>query len=177
MCAGELEAAGAEAATAAELAKARAATVAALEDDLLAAQGAGTGPGSSGGPRMRQAAATEAAGMPALANGGTASAAEVAALLAEEGDGGEEGPGPGQRSMVSVICAQRDRLKARVAAAEEERAQVRGSFCPVTACCAPQETPNTCPAGLGAAGRREMSHPAPVPVRWRACGDAPMHGS
>ncbi|BDA49351.1 Protein CASP [Coccomyxa sp. Obi] len=105
MFAREAEAAGARAAEAeAEVAAGRS-VIQRLEDDLLAAQ--------------REALAKSGSG---VAN--SSSFAEL---------GGEEGPleaasnggsGGGERTMIGVICAQRDRLKARVAQLEEDNSRV-----------------------------------------------------
>ncbi|KAK9917963.1 hypothetical protein WJX75_000085 [Coccomyxa subellipsoidea] len=103
--AGEAEAAGARAGEAeAELATNRL-VIERLEEDLLAAQ-RGALPKSGSG------------------------VAEANGALDLSGDGGFEGAASenggtgGERTMIGVICAQRDRLKARVAQLEEEYARV-----------------------------------------------------
>lgn len=88
-----------------------------LEEDLLAAQQGGRNPGSG---------AAEASSGLGFGGGGGGGFLEAAAADAngDDGSGGGGGDG-GHRTMIGVICAQRDRLKTRVGQLEEENARVR----------------------------------------------------
>ncbi|CAL8464232.1 g3767 [Coccomyxa elongata] len=104
--AGEAEAAGARAAEAEAEAAAGRLVVQRLEDDLLAAQ--------------REALAKPSSGL-ADASGFLELGGEEGPLEAAAANGGGGG---GERTMIGVICAQRDRLKTRMAQLEEDNSRV-----------------------------------------------------
>lgn len=85
-----------------------------LEEDLAAASGGGSG----GGAKAQRSSSVGAS------VGGDITCVLSAAAAASEDDGGGEGGGDdaaasGERSMVEVLCAQRDRLRDRAARLEE----------------------------------------------------------
>ncbi len=90
-----------------------------LEDDLAAASGGGSGGGAK---------AQRSSSVGASVGGDITCVLSAAAAASENGGGGGGGGGeggcddaaaPGERSMVEVLCAQRDRLRDRAARLEE----------------------------------------------------------
>lgn len=108
--AGEAEAARTRAAEAEAEAAAGRLVIQRLEDDLLAAQREALAKSSSG--------LADTSAFPEL--GGEEGPPEAAAA---------NGGGGGERTMIGVICAQRDRLKMRVAQLEEDNSRVGFPCC------------------------------------------------